>query len=159
MASYTINQSVYIPGHGISTLKEIKEISVAGTTQTMLAFEVTASGARIMVPEGKVVANCRTPAAVGTAQAALELLKATPQRVENKPNYKKWNRMILETIQAGDTIEIAALVSKLDGQRNEHPLAVNEMRLLITAKQILKSELDFALGQEVVEQHTQLLAA
>jgi hypothetical protein len=33
------------------------------------------------------------------------------------------------------------------------------MRLLITAKQILKSELDFALGQEVVEQHTQLLAA
>ena len=157
MATYQLNQTVYISGHGISTLTEVKTITVAGSTQTMMAFDVQATGVRIMVPESKSVSNCRTPAPEAVAQEALKVLTSTSGKVENKPNYKKWNRMIQETIQEGDTLALAQLVAKIDGQRAIKALPVNESRLLETAKRILGSELSFALGLSHVQSHAPML--
>lgn len=150
MNSLNLNESVYIAGHGIGVLKEVKTLEIQGHTQSLMAFEVV-DGTRIMIPEGsQAMAKLRAPIKEDAAQKVIELLKASPEKIENKPNYKKWNRMIQATIQAGDTKDLAALVAKLDAQRTERPLAINESRLLDTAKQILKSELELVLGKEAL---------
>jgi RNA polymerase-interacting CarD/CdnL/TRCF family regulator len=158
--TYNLNESVYIPGHGIGVLKEIKTIAISGQTQSLMAFEVVQTGIKIMIPQGsQAMLKLRAPIKETDAKQVLELLNSPAPRVENKPNYKKWNRMFQETIQQGNTKDLAALVSKIDGQRVDGPLATNEQRLLDTAKLILKSELEFALGKDVVSSQVEMFAA
>ena len=149
MTTYSLNQSVYITGHGIGVLKEIKSLSVQGKAVSLLAFEVAETGAKIMIPEGGAgLGQLRAPIDEPGAKRAMALLTAPPVPVRNKPNYKKWNRMIEATINSGDTQDLAAMVNMLEGQRAHGPLATNEQRLLHAAKLILRSELELVLGRE-----------
>jgi RNA polymerase-interacting CarD/CdnL/TRCF family regulator len=149
--SYQPGQAVYIAGHGVSRFMEVRAVAAgSGEASSLLVFEVEATGARVMIPVGSpLLGHVRSPIGEAQASRVLEVLSSRPEPIVNKPNYKKWNRMIAAVIQGGNAVSLASLIARLESQRSAAPIAVDEQRLLDTAKAILKSELEHALGREV----------
>jgi len=157
---YQANQIVYIPGHGLGVFKSYESRAMGDSQVTMLAFDILSSGIKVLIPEGGHVArSLREPMNQDAALEVLKLLDRTPEEVDSKPNYKKWNNMVRATIQSGDTKALALMVTKLNKQRSRAPLGLGEQKLLDSAKGILRAELEFALGGMAIRNYEELLAA
>jgi CarD family transcriptional regulator len=161
--AFELNQSVYIPGHGIGVLKEIKAVNLACETKHLMVFEVTQSGIKIMMPEDSPSAKrLRAPIASTDAAKVVTQLKMAPVvNIENEERWHRRNKKQVEIMEAGSSMELAALVRDLVGIKAQRKLSFTEKKLLESASLIVKAELMFALGEEVMAdpQVAQLLAA
>ena len=148
--SFTANQKIYVPGHGLGVLKESKALEGSTDGRRFVVIEIQETGIRIMVPEGSPKAKLlRQPIEKPQAETVLASLKSTKtSSIDNKTRWHRRHKEQIQTLESGNTLEIAALVKSLASEKASRNLSFSETKMLVDASLMIKAELQYALGED-----------
>jgi CarD family transcriptional regulator len=145
---FKVGDKVVYPHHGAATVKKKeKRVNPAGDKVEYLVLEVAYSDLVLFVPEGKVeqigVRNVINDKEVLEVVAVLEKTETrTPS------NWSRRFKNHQEKLKSGDIYQVAEVVRNLTILDNEKGLSAGEKRMLSTSRNILTSEMSFAIGIE-----------
>ncbi len=142
---YEVGDKVVYPHHGAGTIERIEEREHDGALKKYYVLELSHGQLKVMVP----AENCDEVGLRGviSSREAKEVLGVLKDSRSRMP--KDWNRRFkknTEKIKTNDAFEVAEVVRNLTLRDMEVGLSAGEKRMLGRAKQILLSELIFALG-------------
>lgn len=147
---FQIGDKIVHPMHGAGTIESIVTNKVNGVMREYYTLKLPVRSMLVMIP----VANCteigvRSVVSRETAQAVLsEFPKLQVEMIQN------WNRRYRENmdrLKSGDLFEVARVVKGLMVRDAVHGLSTGERKMLLSAKQILISELVLAQGASYEE--------
>jgi len=155
---FELGDNVVYPHHGAGQVqaKEIKE--VFGERREYLTIKILHNDMTVMVPtENAALAGLRRVIDEETVEKVLNVLR---DDVSDMP--KNWNRRFKhnrDKMKTGDVFELAEVVRNLSIRDKDKGLSAGEKRMLTKARQILVSELTFAIGVSEDEAEERLNAA
>jgi CarD family transcriptional regulator len=135
---------VVYPHHGAAIIEELREREIFGERKTYFVLRLTQGDLTLMVP----VDNCKE---VGLRQVCskrevkkvFDLLREEETRMPT--NWSRRFKTNVEKIRSGDIFQVAEVVRNLSIREKEKGLSAGEKRMLARARQILISELTFAV--------------
>lgn len=142
---FRIGDKIVHPMHGAGTIESIVTNKVNGVVREYYTLKLPVRAMLVMIP----VANCaeigvRSIVSQETAQA---VLSAFPNlQVEMTQNWNRRYRENMDRLKSGDLFEVARVVKGLMVRDAAHGLSTGERKMLLSAKQILFSELVLAQG-------------
>lgn len=155
---YQIGEKVVHPLHGAGVIADIVERTIDGASETYYALRLALDETKLFIPiDACEKLGVRPVCSRVQAQAFLQRL----DDIDGSQN-KGWNQRYRENmlhIRSGDLDEVAQVVKSLAARDKERGLSTGEKKMLLSARQILESELSFALDcspQEiarVIDQH------
>ena len=143
---FQIGDKVVHPMHGAGIIDSIVQQKVGGAVRDYFVLKLPKRSMVVMVPKE----NCK---AVGLrpvidSAAADRVLAAIPGiQVEMTRNWNHRYRENLERLKSGDLLEVAWVIKGLTLRDQSRGLSTGERKMLLTAKEILLSEL--VLSQSV----------
>jgi len=134
------------PMHGAGRIEEIVRQKIAGEMRSYYVLEIPTGHVRVMVPvDGSVAIGIRS---VIDRDAAQEVLAAFPDiEADAAQNWNRRYRENMQRLKSGQLVEVARVVKSLMVREREHGLSTGERKMLMTARQILFSELVLATGE------------
>lgn len=147
---FKIGDKVVYPHHGAGTIESIEEKQVLEEKQTYYIVQLTQGQLTVMVPAGSISGvGVRNIISSQEAESVLAVLADDQTTMPTDWNHRfKKNR---EKIKSGDAFEVAEVVRNLTIRDTEVGLSTGEKRMLNRARQILVSELAFALETDEVD--------
>lgn len=147
---FKIGDKVVYPHHGAGTIEGIEEKKVLEEKQTYYIVELTQGQLTVMVPAEAISGvGVRNIISLQEAESVLAVLADDQTTMPSDWNHRfKKNR---EKIKSGDAFEVAEVVRNLTIRDTEVGLSTGEKRMLNRARQILVSELAFALETDEVD--------
>ena len=142
---FQIGDKIVHPMHGAGTIESIVTNKVNGVTREYYTLKLPVRAMLVMIP----VANCseigvRSIVSQETAQAVLS--EFPKLQVEMTQNWNRRYRENMDRLKSGDLFEVARVVKGLMERDAVHGLSTGERKMLLSAKQILISELVLAQG-------------
>jgi len=141
---FKVGDKVVYPHHGAGTIERIEEKQVLEETKTYFIVRLAQGQLTVMVPaESASDVGLRTIISPEEAATVLAVLSDDQSKMP-----KDWNRRFKknrEKIKSGDVFEVAEVVRNLTIRDQSVGLSTGEKRMLNRARQILISELVFAL--------------
>lgn len=141
----SIGDKVVYPMHGAGVIDSIETREVMGEEKLYYVLKLPMGKMTVMIPvdntEGIGLREVSSPEQV---ERVREVLQSKPQRIQGS-----WNKRFhanLEQLKTGDILEVAAVTRNLILQDQHRRISSGERRLLEQAKQIIVSELVFALN-------------
>lgn len=141
----SIGDKVVYPMHGAGVIDSIETRDVMGEQKLYYVLKLPMGKMTVMIPvdntDGIGLREVSSPEQV---EKVVEVLRSKPQRVPGS-----WNKRFhanLNQLKTGDILEVAAVTRNLILQDKHRRLSSGERRLLEQAKQIIISELVFALS-------------
>lgn len=138
---------VVYPHHGAGIIERIEEKQVLDEMKTYYIVRLSQGQLTVMVPSESVSdVGLRTIISQEEAESVLAVLSDDQTKMP-----KDWNRRFKknrEKIKSGDVFEVAEVVRNLMIRDQEVGLSTGEKRMLNRARQILISELVFALDAD-----------
>jgi len=140
------------PHHGAVVIQDIVELEMFGTRTTYLKLSLPRKSLTIMVPVASAAeVGIRGVVSRKKAEDVLSLLRGDAGWMPALWNQRfKTNR---EKLVSGDIDRLAEVIRDLSISDRKRPLAAGEQRLLAKAREILISELIFAVdsSEEIVQ--------
>jgi len=142
---FKVGDKVVYPHHGAGTVVKKEQREVLGQKRDYLTIKILHNDMTVNVP-------CENAEKVGLRrvideQMVEKVLKALQGSGTTMP--KNWNRRFKhnrDKMKTGDIFELAEVVRNLSLRDKDKGLSAGEKRMLTKARQILVSELTFAIG-------------
>jgi len=152
---FSVNDKILYPMHGAGIIKEIEDVEILGEIKQYYVLLSSCSDMKIMIPvEKSEDIGVRPIVDADTAAKVIELLKEPSTEMPNN-----WNRRYRENvakIKTGNIFTVAEVVRNLVRIDRVKKLSTGEKKLLLSARQILVSEIALATDKSV-EQITELV--
>ena len=150
--SFDVGDKVVYPQHGAAVIQGRERMTVFGEDREYLVLKVTHGDLTLKVPadntDGVGLREVINDEEVEEVFAVLRKKEArTPT------NWSRRFKNHMEKLRSGDVYEVAEVVRNLSLRDRDKGLSAGEKRMLAKARQILTSELTFALG--VPEEETE----
>jgi CarD family transcriptional regulator len=147
---FHVGDVVVYPHHGAGVIEGISEKSVEGETRTYFVLRMCQGNLKVMVPEDNYLqVGLRNIIGKDEVDKVFDVLgeKQSPMPTNWNHRYKK-NR---DKLRSGDIFQVAEVVRNLTLRDMEKGLSSGEKRMLNQAREILASELMYAVEVEVEE--------
>ena len=143
--AFTVGETVVYPHHGAALIEEIKIRSIKGEERQYLVLKVAQGDLTIEVPAQNVdLVGVRDVVGQDGLDRVFEVLRAP--YAEEPTNWSRRYKANLEKLASGDVIKVAEVVRDLWRRDQDRGLSAGEKRMLAKARQILVSELTFAIN-------------
>jgi CarD family transcriptional regulator len=144
---------VVYPHHGAAVIEDLQEREILGEKRTYFVLRLSHGDLTLMVPiDNTEEVGLREVVSKREVKKVFEIL-----REEEEPMAAtNWNRRFktnVEKLRSGDIFQVAEVVRSLSVREADKGLSAGEKRMLAKARQILLSELTFAVG--VTEEKTE----
>ena len=141
-----IGDRVVYPMHGAGEVSGIEENEVGGETKSYYVLRLPMGNLKLMLPIDKIdEIGLRDVIGKEKIPEVAEVLSGAEEHLQGS-----WNKRFhanLERMKTGDILEVAAIARNLMRQNEKKKISSGEQRLLENARQILISELVFALDK------------
>ncbi len=147
---FKVGDVVVYPQHGAGVIEEVTETLVEGEKRTYFVLRMCQGNLKVMVPaDNTEEVGLRKVISRDEVNKVFEVLSAecTPMPSNWNHRYKK-NR---DKLRSGDIFQVAEVVRNLTVRDMEKGLSSGEKRMLNQAREILASELMYAVEVEVDE--------
>ena len=152
---YQIGDKVTHPMHGAGTIKSIIRQKSGGEVRPYFVLTLLCGGMELFIPCESCEKTGLRP--VLSREAALELLLKLPTcNCEEGGNWNQRYRINMERLRSGDPMQTALIVKSLHGRELSKQLSSGERKMLLTARQVLVSELALSLACSLEEADLQL---
>ncbi|MDP9070665.1 MAG: CarD family transcriptional regulator [Actinomycetota bacterium] len=145
MSSFDVGDKVVYPHHGAAVIERRENKEVFGETREYLVLKLAYGDLTLMVP-------CDNTDEVGLREVIndeeVEEVFAVLRKKEARmpTNWSRRYKNHVEKLKSGDIYQVAEVVRNLSIRDNDKGLSAGEKRMLTRARQILVSELTFAIG-------------
>ncbi|MDQ3757131.1 MAG: CarD family transcriptional regulator [Actinomycetota bacterium] len=143
--SFDVGDKVVYPHHGAATIERREKKEVFGETREYLVLKLAYGDLTLMVP-------CDNTDEVGLREVIndeeVEEVFAVLRKKEARmpTNWSRRYKNHVEKLKSGDIYQVAEVVRNLSIRDKDKGLSAGEKRMLTRARQILVSELTFAIG-------------
>ena len=155
---YNLGDKVVYPMHGAGKIESVEEKEILGEYKKYYILKMPIGEIKLMIPVDNVNnIGLRNVIDKDTVDEVLHVLGENAE--ENTSNWNKRYRENMEKMRTGDIFEIAHVVRDLSFRDKEKGLSTGEKKMLMSAKQMLISEIALSTDQEgkdvtdIVEEH------
>ena len=145
-----VGDKVVYPMHGAGEVMCVEEHEVGGEKKSYYVLKLPMGNLKLMIPVDKVEEiGIREVIDESRLDEVKEVLSG-----DTESSHGSWNKRFqatLDRLKSGDILEVAAVVRNLTRQHVRKKLSSGERRLLELSRQILVSELTYALNKNSVE--------
>jgi CarD family transcriptional regulator len=143
--TFRVGDKVVYPHHGAATIERREKKEAFGGTRDYLVLRIAHDDLTIMVPADNAEAiGVRDVISVEEVEDVLAVLRKKDTRMP--ANWSRRFKNHLEKLKSGDVYQVAEVVRNLAIREAANGVSAGEKRMLARARQILVSELTFALG-------------
>ena len=143
--SFDVGDKVVYPHHGAATIERREKIEVFGEQKEYLVLRLAYGDLTMKVPADNTDAvGLRDVISRDEVEEVGEVLRRKDARTPT--NWSRRYKNHVEKLKSGDIYQVAEVVRNLTLRDQEKGLSAGEKRMLARARQILISELTFALG-------------
>jgi CarD family transcriptional regulator len=136
---------VIYPHHGAAVIEDLTEREFLGERRKYLVLRLAYGDLTLMVPvESTEEVGLREVVSRRDVKKVLDVLRQNESRMP--ANWSRRYKTNIEKIRSGDIYQVAEVVRNLSLREGEKGLSAGEKRMLAKARQILVSELVFAVG-------------
>ncbi len=143
---FLIGDRIVHPLHGAGTIEDIVERTIDGAPAQYYAVRPAFGDTQLFIPvDGCAKLGIRPVCSHEDAEALIARLDSVTPGAN-----KGWNQRYRENmlhIRSGDLYEVALVIKSLAARDRERGLSNGEKKMLSSARQIIVSELAFALGR------------
>jgi CarD family transcriptional regulator len=148
---YNIGDKIVYPMHGAGVIESIEEREILGKKQLYYVLKMPARDMKVMIPiDNATIAGIREVIDTNAFDKVLSIFK-TNREMDVNTNWNKRYRENMLKIRTGNIYEVADVVKSLMIREKEKGLSTGEKKMLMSAKQILVSELVLANDMEQTE--------
>ena len=142
---YNIGDNVVYPMHGAGTIDKIEERHILEQTRSYYVLRFDTDGMKVMVPVDNVAnSGLRSVVSESECNTIMENFKNDIE-VEDSTNWNRRYRENMDKIKTGDVFSTAEVVKSLVLRDKRKGLSSGEKKMLVTAMQILVSELSIVM--------------
>jgi CarD family transcriptional regulator len=147
--AFEVGDKVVYPQHGAATIEERKMITAFGEEKEYLVLRLTYGDLVLNVPaDNTEEVGLREVINTEEVEEVFAVLRKKEARMPT--NWSRRYKNHVEKLKSGDVYQVAEVVRNLTLRDNEKGLSAGEKRMLFTARQILLSELVFAIDVDEV---------
>ncbi|MBU5425622.1 CarD family transcriptional regulator [Tissierella pigra] len=137
---FNIGDKVVYPMHGAGIIEGIEEREILGEKRKYFIMRMPIGDMKVMVPVDNVEeVGVREVITKVDLERVISILKGN--KTSMPQNWNRRYRINMDRIKSGDIFEIAAVVRNLLMMDMEKGLSTGERKMLISAKQMLLSEM------------------
>ena len=152
---YKKGDRLIYPHHGACTVEKISNLAAFDVKQEYLTLRVTNSDLLLKVPVSNAEnVGLRDVINDDEVEEVFAVLRKKDARTPT--NWSRRFKNHSEKLRSGDIYQVAEVVRNLTLRNREHQLSNAEKQMLINARQVLVSELTFALDLDVAATETRL---
>lgn len=141
---YQIGDKIVYPMHGAGVIESIEEREILGKTQQYYVLKMPARDMKVMIPiENAEVSGIREVITRDSFDEVMSSFKNFSE-LDTTTNWNKRYRENMTKIRSGSIFEVADVVKSLMLRDKQKGLSTGEKKMLLSAKQILISELVLA---------------
>jgi CarD family transcriptional regulator, regulator of rRNA transcription len=137
---------VVYPHHGAAVIEDLQEREILGEKRTYFVLRLAHGDLTLMVPvDNTEEVGLREVVSKREVKKVFDILRED----EEAKAPTNWNRRFktnVEKLRSGDIFQVAEVVRSLSLRERDKGLSAGEKRMLAKARQILVSELTFAVG-------------
>ncbi len=142
---FDVGDKVVYPHHGAATIEGREKIDVFGEQKEYLVLRLAYGDLTMKVPADNTDAvGLRDVISRDEVEEVEEVLRRKDARTPT--NWSRRYKNHVEKLKSGDIYQVAEVVRNLTLRDQDKGLSAGEKRMLARARQILISELTFALG-------------
>lgn len=147
---FKINDFVVYPGHGVGKVTGIDTKQILGQPCKMLRVTILNSNMHIIVPaENTEATGLRKVVSKEVAEEVLQFLGTPDSAAPANDSWSRRYREYMELVKSGDLMEVAKAVKALVQLQVTKELSFGERKMLQSARDLVKTEIDIALGRAV----------
>jgi len=136
---------VVYPHHGAAVIEDLTEREILGERRTYFVLRLAHQDLTLMVPvENTREVGLREVVSKREVKKVFEILRED-EETEISTNWNRRYKANVAKLQSGDIFQVAEVVRSLSLREREKGLSAGEKRMLAKARQILISELTFAV--------------
>src|SRR5215471_14032773 len=155
---FKVGDRVVYPHHGAAVIEKKEMREVFGEKKEYLVLKVAHGDLTLAVPSDKAEdVGMRPPISVEDIDDLFQLLGK--KDVREPTNWSRRFKNHQEKLKSGDVYQVAEVVRNLALRENSKGLSAGEKSMLMKARQVLVSELSFALDVSEEEALAKLSAA
>jgi CarD family transcriptional regulator len=144
---YNLGDKVVYPMHGAGVIESMESKEVLGETKNYYVLKMPIGEMKLMIPGDNVdnigLRNIIDQEAV---DVVIDILKQGA--ILNDSNWNKRYRDNLLKMKTGDIFEVAQVVRDLTFRDKEKGLSTGEKKMLISARQMVVSEIALSINEE-----------
>ena len=145
VAVFRKGDKVIYPHHGAAVIEDLTEREFQGEKKKYFVLRLAHGDLTLMVPvESTEEVGIREVVSKREVKKVLDVLREDESRQPS--NWSRRYKTNIEKIRSGDVFQVAEVVRNLAIREGEKGLSAGEKRMLTKARQILISELVFAVG-------------
>jgi CarD family transcriptional regulator len=151
--SFDVGDKVVYPHHGAAVIEKREKKEVFGENREYLVLRVAFGDLTLMVPADNTdEVGLRDVINDEEVEEVFAVLRKKEARMPT--NWSRRYKNHVEKLKSGDVYQVAEVVRNLSIRDKDKGLSAGEKRMLTKARQILVSELTFAIGvsEEEAEQ-------
>lgn len=146
---YNLGDKVVYPMHGAGVIQSMESKEILGETKNYFVLKMPIGEMKLMIPVDNVDnIGLRNIIDRDSVEVVISLLKEGA--VLNDSNWNKRYRDNLLKMKTGDIFEVAQVVRDLTFRDKEKGLSTGEKKMLVSAKQMIVSEIALSINQEGV---------
>ncbi|MDR0287253.1 MAG: CarD family transcriptional regulator [Clostridiales bacterium] len=147
---YEIGDKIFYPMHGAGIIESIEENEILGEVRKYYVLKMPLGTMKLMVPVNNAEElGLRDVADSGVMPKVIDHIEI--HRSQTNINWNKRQRENLAKLRSGDIFEAADVYKFLICREKDRSLSTGEKKMLLSAKQILFSELLLSTGIELDE--------
>jgi CarD family transcriptional regulator len=136
---------VIYPHHGAAVIEDLTERDFLGEKKKFFVLKLAYGDLKLMVPvDNTEEVGLREVVSKREVKKVLDVLREDESRMPS--NWSRRYKTNIEKIRSGDIFQVAEVVRNLSIREAQKGLSAGEKRMLAKARQILLSELVFAVG-------------
>ena len=142
---FDVGDKVVYPHHGAAVIERKEERDVFGSNREYLVLRLAYGDLTLMVPtDNTEEVGLREVINDEEVEEVFAVLRKKEARMPT--NWSRRFKNHVEKLKSGDVYQVAEVVRNLSLRENEKGLSAGEKRMLAKARQILVSELTFAIN-------------
>jgi len=142
---FDVGDKVVYPHHGAATIEKREKKNVFGERKDYLVLRLAYGDLTLMVPaDNAEEIGLRDVINDEEVEEVFAVLRKKEARMPT--NWSRRFKNHVEKLKSGDIYQVAEVVRNLSIRENDKGLSAGEKRMLAKARQILVSELTFAIG-------------
>ena len=147
---FKVGDRVVYPMHGAGVIEAVEEKEILGERRQYYIMCLPMGDIKLMIPTDSV-AETGLREVISQEEIPKVLVVLRERKVTMSANWNRRYRANLEKIKSGNIFEVAEVVRNLVLREKEKGLSTGERRMLVSARQILISELVLAQNKEEEE--------
>ncbi|MGH9150703.1 MAG: CarD family transcriptional regulator [Acidimicrobiales bacterium] len=153
--SFDVGDKVVYPHHGAAVIERKEQKEAFGQTSEYLVLKLAYGDLTLMVPSHKTdEVGLREVINDEEVEEVFAVLRKKEARMPT--NWSRRYKNHVEKLKSGDIYQVAEVVRNLSIRDKDKGLSAGEKRMLTRARQILVSELTFAIGVDEEEAERKL---